>query len=83
MLRVIGLNIQTGRRELNAPAVVIQDHYGNPVALVIEHQPGVTEVFNQQDPEFNERLRLLALEPVPRPQVLSASAIPAGWQPAK
>lgn len=81
MLRAIGLNIQSGRREMSAPAFVIQDHHGNPIALVIEHQPGVTEIFTRRDPDFNDRLRLLSLEPVSAPLVLTSSDVPAGWQP--
>lgn len=83
MLRVTGLGITTGRRELQAPAVVVHDSNNNPIALLVEHQPGVTEVFTQRDAEFNDRLRLLSLPPTTRPVFLNGPPVPAGWQPVR
>lgn len=56
----LGREIQTIRGDL----IVVKDHYGNPVVVVQELQPGILTVVTADDDDFNRVLRALGLDKV-------------------
>jgi len=77
MLEISAIELTTVR-SLRASACLIHDSYGNPVVLVLSHGAGVTEVVTRQDPEFNDRLRLLEIAAVSPASKLTVNS-PADW----
>jgi hypothetical protein len=48
----------------NCVLVIIEDSYGNPIAVVAEVQPDITTVVTADDPDFNRILNGLGINKI-------------------
>jgi hypothetical protein len=80
MLTVHTLNgIQAGSQTIQGSVVVVNDHYGNPLVVVQEVNPGVAVVVPANEPGFNRIITGLGLDKtVVCNQLLINNQVPAG-----
>lgn len=76
-----------GKVTHQAPAAVLRDHFGNPLVVIVEHQPGVTTTVvceKGKEAEFGQELRRLGLhDMVPEMTRVTAQTLPSNYQPLK
>lgn len=81
MIHVEAHHIGHSIQRLQAPLVVIFDSYRNPLAVVVEHQPGVTMFYSRTDPEFREMLRIAGIEDDVKEELILSEPVPSNYKP--
>lgn len=83
MLQVLQLDLASrGMKKSETPGVVICDVHGNPLVVVLEHQPGVEVITTRRDPNFARDLAQLGIKDVvTNVTTIKSPPIPSGYQP--